>query len=188
MKSHTPLGETSPSEVSEPQTGSRRTNRRVAFVVAGLALVLAGCGDRHLSTMDPESPIAEKLDTFLVWLLVAAAVVFVLVQGAVVYMARRFGVKADDESLLYQDEEFPEQVHGNTRLEIGWTILPTVIMAVIAFFTLGLLFELDDVSATDDRQIQEVVVVGQQWWWEFQYHLDDDGIPEIGRASCRERV
>ncbi|MDG1087482.1 MAG: hypothetical protein P8P20_07095, partial [Acidimicrobiales bacterium] len=61
--------------------------------------------------MDPESPIAEKLDTFLVWLLVAAAVVFVLVQGAVIYMARRFGVKADDESLLYADEEFPEQIH-----------------------------------------------------------------------------
>ena len=183
MKSHTPLGETPPSEVSEPRTGSRRTNRRVAFVVAGLALVLAGCGDRHLSTMDPESPIAEKLDTFLVWLLVAAAVVFVLVQGAVIYMARRFGVKADDESLLYADEEFPEQIHGNTRLEIGWTILPTVIMAVIAFFTLGLLFELDDVSATDDRQIQEVVVVGQQWWWEFQYHLDDDGIPDIVTAN-----
>jgi len=158
--------------------------RRGAFVVAALSLLLVGCGDRHLSTMDPESPIAEKLDSFLVWLLVAAGVVFVLVQGAVLYMSRRFRVKEpEDESQIYPDEEFPEQIHGNTRLEIGWTILPTVIMAVIAFFTLGLLFELDDVSANDDRRIQEVVVVGQQWWWEFQYHLDDDGIPDIVTAN-----
>jgi len=156
------------------------SRRAGLFTVAGLSLLLAGCGERPLSTMDPESPIAEKLDTFLVWLLVAAAVIFVLVQGAILYMAKRFRVKApEDESQVYPDEEFPDQIHGNTRLEIGWTIVPTVIMAVIAFFTLGLLFELNDVSANDDRQIQEVVVVGQQWWWEFQYHLDDDGIPDI---------
>jgi len=160
----------------------RRLSTILSFVA--LPLVLASCGDRHLSTMDPESPIAEKLDTFLVWLLVAAGVVFVLVQGAVIYMAKRFSVKApEDESQVYPDEDFPEQIHGNTRLEIGWTILPTIIMAVIGFFTLGLLFQLDDVSATEDRQIQSVTVVGQQWWWEFQYHLDNDGVPDIVTAN-----
>ncbi|MFT5266869.1 MAG: cytochrome c oxidase subunit 2 [Acidimicrobiales bacterium] len=185
MKSHTPKSEVAEVEASKAHGPRRFVSRRNGlFTVAGLSLLLAGCGDRHLSTMDPESPIAEKLDTFLVWLLVAAGVVFVLVQGAILYMAKRFRVKApEDESQVYPDEEFPDQVHGNTRLEIGWTILPTVIMAVIAFFTLGLLFELDDVSANDDRQIQEVVVVGQQWWWEFQYHLDDDGVPDIVTAN-----
>jgi len=185
MKSHTPKSEVAEVEASKAQGPRRFMSRRNGlFTVAGLSLLLAGCGDRHLSTMDPESPIAERLDTFLVWLLVAAGVIFVLVQGAILYMARRFRVKApEDESQVYPDEEFPDQIHGNTRLEIGWTILPTVIMAVIAFFTLGLLFELDEVSANDDRQIQEVVVVGQQWWWEFQYHLDDDGIPDIVTAN-----
>jgi len=160
----------------------RRLSTMLSF--AALPLILASCGDRHLSTMDPESPIAEKLDTFLVYLLIAAGVIFVLVQGAVIYMAKRFSVAApEDESQVYPDEDFPEQIHGNTRLEIGWTILPTVIMAIIGFFTLGLLFQLDDVSANEDRQIQSVTVVGQQWWWEFQYHLDDDGIPDIVTAN-----
>ena len=185
MKLHTPQPETTEVESSQATPPRRFVSRRNGLLtVVGLSLLLAGCGDRHLSTMDPESPIAEKLDNFLVWLLLAAGVIFVLVQGAILYMAKQFRVKApEDESQVYPDEEFPEQIHGNTRLEIGWTILPTVIMAVIAFFTLGLLFELDDVSANEDRQIQEVVVVGQQWWWEFQYHLDDDGIPDIVTAN-----
>ena len=169
----------------DPTPKRRRINRlAIVLGVAATALLLVGCGERPLSTMEPESPIARDLDNMLVGLLIASGVVFVLVQGAVLYMAKRFRVGApDDESMLYPDEEFPAQTHGNTRLEIGWTILPTLIMAVIAFFTLGLLFKLDDVAQADDRQIEKVVVVGQQWWWEFQYHLDDDGVPDIVTAG-----
>lgn len=153
-------------------------------VLAAISLVLVGCGDRPLSTFDAQSPIAQKLDSALVFLLIVCGVVLLIISGGVLYMARRFGVDApEDDSTVYADDEFPAQTHGNTRLEIGWTIAPTVIMAIVAFFTLGLLFELDDVSATEDRQIQSVTVVGQQWWWEFQYHLDDDGIPDIVTAN-----
>lgn len=157
---------------------------RTAALSTGLLLVLAGCGERPLTTMEAQSPIAEDLDRFLMILLGVCAIVFVLVQGAVLYMGWRFGVKApEDESQVYPDEEFPDQIHGNTRLEIGWTIVPTLIMALVGFFTLGLLFTLDDVSASDDRRIEKITVVGQQWWWEFQYHLDGDGIPDIVTAG-----
>ncbi len=163
---------------------SRVSRRSGVGIIAALSLVLVGCGDRHLSTMDPESPIAERLDTTLVNLLWACLVVFVLVMGVTLYMAYKFRVPApDDDSQVYDDEEFPAQTHGNTRLEIGWTIAPTVIMAVVAFFTIGLLFDLDDVSANDNRRIQSVTVVGQQWWWEFQYDLDGDGEPDIVTAN-----
>ena len=67
------------------------------FRLAGLAslvLLLTACGDRHLSTMDPESPIAERLDSTLVNLLWACLVVLVLVMGTTIYMAYRFRVKA----------------------------------------------------------------------------------------------
>ena len=74
-------------------------------------------------------------------------------------------------------------MHGNTRLEIGWTILPTVIMAIVGFFTLGLLFQLDDVEASANRRIDSITVVGQQWWWEFQYDLDGDGQADIVTAG-----
>jgi len=62
------------------------------------------------------------------------------------------------------------QNHGNIRLEILWTVIPGALLAVIAVFTLVTLFDLDEVDAAEDDLV--VTVIGQQWWWEFQYHLD----------------
>ncbi len=162
---------------------SRSRQLRALVALATVAL-LSACADTPLDTMAPESPIANEINNLFIGVGIVAIIVFVLVQGAVIYMARRFRVDApDDEDDVYPDEEFPAQIHGNTRLEIGWTIVPTVIMAIVGFFTLGTLFNLDDVSASDDQQIEKVVVVGQQWWWEFQYHLDDDGVADIVTAG-----
>lgn len=162
--------------------GRRLRRSATAVTIAAATLILAGCGDdTPLSTFDAQSPIAERLDSFLVALLIVCGVVFVLVQGMVIYMSRRFRVsEPENEDDIYPDEEFPEQVHGNTRLEIGWTILPTVIMAVVGFFTLGLLFDLDDVDAKPDDRIESITVVGAQWWWEFQYHLTPAGLEAAG--------
>src|SRR5690606_25946839 len=56
-------------------------------------------------------------------------------------------------------------------LEIAWTLLPAVILAVVAFFTLRTLFDIKEVDE-DDLTIR---VVGQQWWWEYQYDTNGDG-------------
>jgi len=170
--------------MSSARNGRGMRRLKTVLTLAATALVLSACAETPLTTFSDESEIAGTLSNFLVWLLVVCAVVFILVQGAVIYMAIKFRVdEPENEDDIYPDDEFPDQIHGNTRLEIGWTILPTVIMAIVAFFTLGLLFELDDVSASPDRRIQSVEVVGQQWWWEFQYHLDDDGVPDIVTAG-----
>ena len=84
---------------------------------------------------------------------------------------------------LYGDDEYPEQVHGNLRLELAWTIIPTILLIVICVFTLTTLVSLNRVSAAEDDL--RVTVVGQQWWWEFQYHLDGDTAtpPDIVTAN-----
>jgi len=105
----------------------------------------------------------------------------VAVFGAVGYFAVRFRAKRDEDGNW--DDELPPQTHGNFRLEILWTILPALLLAVIAVFTLSLIFELSDVEAAPDAKIQWVDVVGQQWWWEYQIHLDDDGVPDIVTAN-----
>ncbi|MEM7094977.1 MAG: cytochrome c oxidase subunit II [Actinomycetota bacterium] len=162
--------------------------RTPAVVIAIATLFLAGCGERPLNTFSDDSEIAGDLSTFLWWLLAVCAIVFVLVQGAVIYMSIKFRVDApEDDDDIYPDDDFPEQIHGNTRLEIGWTILPTVIMAVVGVFTLGLLFDLDDVDARgSDPRIESVTVVGAQWWWEFQYHLTPAGLEAAGLPAGAE--
>ena len=60
----------------------------------------------------------------------------------------------------------PEQVHGNTKLEILWTVIPAVVLAVIAVPTVQTIFRTQGDARADALQIE---VIGHQWWWEFRY-------------------
>ncbi len=132
--------------------------------------------DHPLSTLSPVGRQGRDIAELINPIFIVAGVVFFLVQGAVLALWWRYRVagseSGDGEFGYYDDDEFPEQTHGNNRLEIAWTIVPTVLLAVISVFTLVALFALDDVKASEDDLV--VTVIGQQWWWEYQYHLDGD--------------
>jgi cytochrome c oxidase subunit 2 len=139
----------------------RRPWRRwapMALAVAGL--VLAGCaGDAPLDTFKPEGEEAQKIQDLQVWVFVLAGIVGVLVLLVTVFIMVRFRRKKGHEG------DVPKQIHGAPRLEVMWTILPGVLLAVVAVFTINTLFDL----SKDPKDPLEVTVIGQQWWWEFQY-------------------
>src|SRR5688500_19015215 len=114
-------------------------SRRLRFAgLALLSLVLVACAsDAPLDTLDPKGPDARSIDNLMNWVLIAAGVVFVFVQGGILYLARRFRRRAGDD-------ELPVQTHGNTRLEIGWTVLPALILAGVSLFTVTTLLDLSD--------------------------------------------
>ena len=68
-------------------------------------------------------------------------------------------------------ETIPPQIHGHTRLEIAWTILPAVILAGVAVPTVATIF---DLARKPAGELLEVNVLAHQWWWEFDY--PDQGI------------
>ena len=123
------------------------------------AVLLTGCFPSHSqSTFDPAGPVAgRQLDLFklIFW---TAAVVFVVVEGVLVLALFRYRRKPG--------QPLPKQTHGSTPLEIGWTILPVVILAVIAVPTVTTIFAQAD---PPPGERVEVKVVGHQWWWEFDY-------------------
>ena len=145
-----------------------------------MALALAACaGDAELDTLNNlAGPEAQEIDSFLDIILYIAYVVFALVLGVTIYSWAKFRIRTDD----YEDDEFPEQIHGNDALEYAWTAAPALLMAGIAVFTI---FLHNSVNGEDENAISievagesitwepEVVVVGQQWWWEYQYHFGD---------------
>ena len=90
-------------------------------------------------------------------MLVIAGVIGVLVLGAVVYMAKKQRVKSYDG-----DDEFPEQISHNNTLEIGWTIVPAIIMVVVAVLTTMAHFSLNETEAN----AYEVEVEGDSTSWE----------------------
>ncbi len=148
----------------------------IAGTIALIVVAIVVDKDHPLSTLSPVGRQGRDIAELINPIFIVAGVVFFLVQGAVLALWWRYRVAGsetgDGEYGYYYDDEFPDQTHGNNRLEIAWTIVPTVLLAVISVFTLVALFALDDVKASDEDIT--VTVIGQQWWWEYQYHLDGD--------------
>ncbi len=143
---------------------SAATAARIALLVVA-ALTLAGCAGQGLpqDVLAPEGPIARKQDGL--WNLVfwVALAVFVVVEALLVAVLVRFRAKDGDH-------ELPKQTHGNSVLEVLWTIIPALILAVIAVPTVSLIFEL----ANAPENSLQVKVIAKQYWWEFEY-TDDEG-------------
>jgi cytochrome c oxidase subunit 2 len=141
---------------------ARARRATVAKVTLGLGAVflLAACGDvSPQSALDPAGPYAQQPHNLIRYVFAIALVVFILVQGLIVYSIVKFRRRADDDGSL------PVQVHGNTRLEILWTVIPALILAGIAVPTVQGIF--DQTNAPDEGIV--VQVIGHRWWWEYHY-------------------
>ena len=137
----------------------RRTRLVTSLVLA--SLLLSGCAvDAPQSALDPEGPFAREPHELISIVLLIALVIFVLVQGLIIYSAVRFRQRKDDDGSL------PAQVHGNTRLEIFWTVIPALILAAIAVPTVQMIFEM---MGEPEEEFLEVEVFGHRWWWEYYY-------------------
>ena len=142
---------------------------RLAIALSLLALVLAGCSPEHYpqTTLLPRGDFAriadDLLDTTVRW----ALLVFVLVEGVLIYAIFRFRGKPNDAE--------PHQIHGNTTVEIIWTVIPALILAAIAVPTVRAIFQ----TNTTPKQALTIEVIGHQWWWEFRY-------PEYNLTTANE--
>ena len=147
--------------------------RRLAPVLALLVVtfVLVGCGEAPSPQAwygRPQSDFARILDGLMSQIVFLAAIVFVVVEAVLFYALFRFRQR--------RTGEMPSQTHGNTRVEILWTIAPAVVLAFVAVPTVRAIFESYQPSREGALQVK---VVGKQWWWEFQY-------PELGIVTANE--
>ena len=149
------------------QTRIRSWSGRVAVLVSAV-MVLAACSDdstKETNPLDPKGDVASRQIGLLEFWMIPAGVIGVLILAATVYVALRFRERPGNEN--------PVQVHGNSALEIGWTIVPALIMVVMAVPTVSLIWDLDassaELEAKYDKEPLEVIVYGKQWWWEYQY-------------------
>ena len=97
-----------------------------------------------------------------------ATVVFIIVEVGILYIIFKFKARPNTPE--------PAHVHGNTTLEIAWTAIPAVILAVIAVPTVKTIFETQAKAPAGSLQVE---VIGHQWWWEFRY-------PEYGITTANE--
>ena len=145
--------------------------RRLAPVLL-IALAFAACGGTSeqypQSTLHPKADFTRMLDDVFMTTVWWALLVFVLVEGALVWAIFRYRGKPGDAE--------PAQVHGNTTLEIIWTAIPALILAMIAVPTVRAIFRTYEVPRGEAMLVE---VIGHQWWWEFRY-------PEYGVTTANE--
>jgi cytochrome c oxidase subunit II len=140
-----------------------RTALRIVVPLLVLAIA-AGCG---MIPPEPKTEAAKSVFTLYNIVLAMGAVVFLGVEGFIVYSMFRY---------RRRDDRLPPQTHGNTLVEIIWTAIPTVIVLIL--FVLSVI-TLQKVEATSDPSAGgvNIEVDGFQWQWQFRY-LDDDSNPD----------
>ena len=128
---------------------------------------------RPQSTLTPKGDYAEMVDKLFRTTLWLATLVFIVVEAGLLWAIFKFRGKPDDAE--------PKQVHGSTTVEIIWTVIPALVLAVVAVPTVQTIFETAKVPAAspDGQAPLRVDVVGHQWWWEFRY-------PELGITTANQ--
>src|SRR5438067_12711564 len=133
----------------------------VVLLVILIAVMVSGCSNfgGAQNTFSPEGPVANRQRDLFQLVLWPAFAIFVLVEGLCVYMAIRFRQRKGDDTI-------PRQVHGNTLMELGWTIAPVILLAIIAVPTLtGIV----DLGRDPKKDALPVAVTGFQWDWRVTY-------------------
>ncbi len=150
--------------------------------LASLALlVLAPSAFGHALTPQSGSPNANRESDLYTITLIISAVIFVLVEGALFYALIRFRKRK---------QPVAAQIHGNTRLEVGWTLAAAVILIALATVTFAELNSIrnPDVSSPNGLRANDVPVLvssdaihppsgpyitiqvnGQQYLWRYTY-------------------
>ncbi len=139
-------------------------------VALSVAVALTGCASAP-SALSPVSSNAQQISDLFWPILIIASAVFLIVEGLLLYAVVRYRSK--------QRDRLPNQITGNRRLEVAWTLVPAVILAAVYIMSLQTLGSVASqpvtpttaASATGDppNQPLHVRVIGHQWWWEFDY-------------------
>jgi cytochrome c oxidase subunit 2 len=147
--------------------GKPRQPWKIVVPIIIAALMLSGCAGVS-SVLSPRSHNTQQISNLIITLFSIAAVVFVIVEGLLIYATIRFSRKSLPGEA--------SQTEGNRPLEIGWTLAPAIVLAFVFVFTLPTLRSIayqpaSYVSATTGQVAQPITVkaIGHQWWWEFDY-------------------
>lgn len=137
-----------------------------------MALLLAGCGDPSLSTLLPQGPIArEQYDMMLLSFYLMMGV-FVVVIAIYAYVLIRYRKRPGQD-------EIPEQVEGNHKLEFAWTAIPIILLIIIIVPMVSMTFS--QAETFDKTEALQVKVTAHQFWWEFEY-------PDLGIQTAQDLV
>jgi cytochrome c oxidase subunit II len=154
---------------------------RLVAMFTVVAAFLAGCGEDYLSTLKPSGPVGqEQLNILLLSVIIMTLVVVVV---SVIYLLAFVKFR---RSKVGEDFK-PKQVEGSHTLEVIWTVIPIVLLLILAVPTINSTYKFADVAAMDkvdeegNKTELTINVSAKLYWWEFEY-------PNQGIVTAQELV
>ena len=148
-----------PPAVRRPFASTLLGSIALALVLTGSAFAEAG-----FTPVEPRSPNAEAINDAYSWVSIFTGAIFLLVQGSlllfIIRYRRRRRARTEDGA----------QVHGNTNLELAWTVAPVLVLVAIGSFVFLKLPDIQNVpSASASGGRIDVEVKGYRYYWNFEY-------------------
>jgi cytochrome c oxidase subunit II len=143
----------------------RLTLALIAALPVALVLAAAAAAENNgLAPVQPESPNAEAIRQTYWLILIVTGVIFVLVETALLVFVVRFRNRGRDRT------QEAAQIHGASKLEMSFTIVPVLILAGITAFVFVKLPTIKDVpTAAAGPNPIHIRVEGHQYYWQFVY-------------------
>ena len=154
---------------------------RLFSLLALMTVFLSACGEEYISTLTPAGPVGKEQLNIL--LLSVAIMTFVVIVVSVIYLLAfvKFRRSKVGENFM------PKQVEGSHTLEVIWTVIPIILLLILAVPTLTATYKFADVAAMDEvdeegnKTALTVNVAAKLYWWEFEY-------PDLGIITAQELV
>jgi cytochrome c oxidase subunit 2 len=134
---------------------------------------------QNLSIFSPASPAAESIRSLFILVLAVTGVIFLIVEGVLLYSVVRFRRRRPEGTE-------PPQVYGSMPIEIAWTAAPMLVVFLLALILTRTEFEVrvnPDTPPAGAKPLY-VTVIGHQWWWEYVYDKHDG--QDVGLITANE--
>jgi len=154
---------------------------RLFSLLAVMMVFLSGCGEEYISALKPSGEVGkEQLNLLLLTTVIMTLVVVVV---SVIYLLAflKFRRSRVGENVI------PKQVEGSHTLEVIWTVIPIILLLIIAVPVVTATYKFADVAAMDEvdedgnKTALTVNVTAKLYWWEFEY-------PNQGIVTSQELV
>ncbi len=119
----------------------------------------------------PAATPARQIFGLSIFVFLITGAIFVVVAGLLTVAIFRF--RSTNSGTTIE----PPQIYGSTQVELAWTVVPVLIVAVLFLTTARIIFVIQD--APKPKKTLDVTVVGHQFWWEFRY-------PALGIVTANE--
>jgi cytochrome c oxidase subunit 2 len=129
--------------------------------IAAAVLTWAGSAyalpqDYQLGMQPAASPVMERIESFHSMLLYIITAICLFVLALMIWILIRYNRRANPT---------PSKTHHNTLLEVAWTIIPVIILVIIAIPSFKLLYYEAEIPKPDVT----IKVIGKQWFWTYEY-------------------